>query len=1009
MRKLMNSFASATQPSPLGFARIWTGAPFRPAAQGLLATLIFALGAGHSSAASGILINEVDATGRGRDVLIDADHENEFVELKGSGGQALDGLALVLYNGTGDVSYTAVDLDKFAADPAGYFVVGTYGTFGADLVLSNNSFVNAPFQVGVDGVALVQGDGASFPSGTPGFPAASAICDALVYHVGQPADAALEAGLLLSGQHAVNENASFDNARLVVESMSRLPDGAGNARETTAYQVGVPTPGAANSLAGPALTISEATQYPLPTRLESSGESVVMTVQRSGPTGAPLAVTLINRDRSEIAVSPASLVIPAGAASANFTVTVVDDSWADGHQLAYFAAVADGYTAASGWICVVDDESDPAGAIKVTEVHGKVFGDANGDGAVDDADEFIEVVNTSDAYFDLSGKQIWNNAGLVHTVGANVILPPGGTYLLFGGGANVVEGITAAFATAYVEKSGGSLDIADRGDVIRVMDGASEIAGLEFWPYQGGSSVCAPEGADPVDYETGHLLVPGGVGYYSPGRPVDQSDPPLVITDSIAITFSSPCLSELDFGHLVATATRTGATGQPVTAALSYQNGDEVAAVVQITIPAGASSATFDLAPVRDNIADGDQTVSLSVLAPGYLNSGPFSFTVVDEGSLDLALHASTVIEGAGQTASALTISLPGGQVAPSGGIEIAVTSSNDSALHPASPTATIAEGQSSVAVGLNAATDGGSGVVILTAIAASPDCRAARTGVVAPVVPDTAVTAPDVTQIADPGAGLFLNEIEAVPAAGMAAFVEIKAAPGESLGGLLLAVFDAAGALVSAHDLDGQSASVSGYFVVSAAAIPGVDAGLVAAGLSLPPAGAAALYRADAAQVAALTPDRLIDAIPYGATGAAVNAALAAQVSGGVLSGKAPAPAVAGAFPSLGRTAVPAAAADLREPALWAAQGVATPGFANGADGLSFSFATPCVSELGASQVTVTRSGDTSSAASVSLIFQDVSGALDESEIVPVATASIPAGQASATVSLLGITELVW
>ncbi|MEZ5301924.1 MAG: hypothetical protein R3F11_14945 [Verrucomicrobiales bacterium] len=138
-----------------------------------------------------------------------------------------------------------------------------------------------------------------------------------------------------------------------------------------------------------------------------------------------------------------------------------------------------------------------------------------------------------------------------------------------------------------------------------------------------------------------------------------------------------------------------------------------------------------------------------------------------------------------------------------------------------------------------------------------------------------------------------------------MAAFVEIKAAPGGSLGGLLLAVFDAAGALVSAHDLDRQSASASGYFVVSAAAIPGWTPGWSPPGCRCRPPGGRPLPGGCRAG-RRVDPDRLIDAIPYGATGASGECGTRRAGLGRVLSGKGSAPAVAGAFPSLGRTAVP-------------------------------------------------------------------------------------------------------
>ena len=64
-----------------------------------------------------MLINEVDADNPGNDSA-------EFIELYdgGEGNVALDGLSVVLFNGSDDQSYTpAFDLDGFTTDADGYF------------------------------------------------------------------------------------------------------------------------------------------------------------------------------------------------------------------------------------------------------------------------------------------------------------------------------------------------------------------------------------------------------------------------------------------------------------------------------------------------------------------------------------------------------------------------------------------------------------------------------------------------------------------------------------------------------------------------------------------------------------------------------------------------------------------------------------------------------------------------------------------------------------------------
>jgi uncharacterized delta-60 repeat protein len=64
---------------------------------------------------------------------------------------------------------------------------------------------------------------------------------------------------------------------------------------------------------------------------EDGSQTAVGTVSRTGDLAASLVVTLISTDTSEATV-PASVTIPAGMSSAQFTVTAVDDAILDGSQ-----------------------------------------------------------------------------------------------------------------------------------------------------------------------------------------------------------------------------------------------------------------------------------------------------------------------------------------------------------------------------------------------------------------------------------------------------------------------------------------------------------------------------------------------------------------------------------------------------------------------------------------------------------------------------------------------------
>lgn len=178
---------------------------------------------GDGGMTSNIVINEVDADTPGTDSA-------EFVELfdGGAGNTSLNGLVAVFYNGNGDSSYAAFDLDGFSTDSNGFFVLGNEGVANVDLTFSNNGLQN-----GADAVAIYQGDASDFPNGTA--VTTDNLVDAIVYDTNDEDDSELLSGLEQDTQFNEGENGDKDN-----QSNSRVLDGTGS------FVAQVPTPGAAN-------------------------------------------------------------------------------------------------------------------------------------------------------------------------------------------------------------------------------------------------------------------------------------------------------------------------------------------------------------------------------------------------------------------------------------------------------------------------------------------------------------------------------------------------------------------------------------------------------------------------------------------------------------------------------------------------------------------------------------------------------------------------------------------
>jgi len=180
---------------------------------------------------SPIVINEVDADTKGSDTL-------EFIELYdgGLGNTSLDGLVVVLYNGSDSQSYnTAFSLNGFTTNNEGFFVLGNDAVLPKPaLVINNNSLQN-----GADAVAIYLASAEDFPNDTP--VTGKSLIDAVVYDTSD-SDAQTLINTLTPEQAQINEHGAGNKDG---HSISRVPDG-GKAIITTNYLAQTSTPGVSN-------------------------------------------------------------------------------------------------------------------------------------------------------------------------------------------------------------------------------------------------------------------------------------------------------------------------------------------------------------------------------------------------------------------------------------------------------------------------------------------------------------------------------------------------------------------------------------------------------------------------------------------------------------------------------------------------------------------------------------------------------------------------------------------
>lgn len=259
------------------------------------------------SMAQNVVINEVDSDTPSTDT-------KEFIELKtASPNMSLDTYVLVLFNGGGEVSYKAYDLDGYSSDQNGLFVLGSSTLSPVpDYTVSNGFLQNGP-----DAVAIYQDNASTFPAGTA--PTTTNLVDAFVYGTNDADDVELLNALGEATQYDEDAAGDKDN-----HSLQRLANGTYEAKEST--------PGALNEGGGsllPTLTISSDKL----TYSEGEVVNLIFTVSENVSSDLVLNYTLVNDNFLVNDYNGAlSVTIVAGTSSNSTSLVLVDDDLVEGTE-----------------------------------------------------------------------------------------------------------------------------------------------------------------------------------------------------------------------------------------------------------------------------------------------------------------------------------------------------------------------------------------------------------------------------------------------------------------------------------------------------------------------------------------------------------------------------------------------------------------------------------------------------------------------------------------------------
>ncbi|MDN3492716.1 endonuclease [Winogradskyella bathintestinalis] len=278
-------------------------------------TFIFCLLISGFSWSQVLIINELDADTPSTDT-------EEFIELKSqSPNFATDGFILVFFNGSssgGDKSYFVYDLNGLVTDINGLLVIGSTNVSPFPQALIPESVM----QNGADAVGIYQASVEDFPEET--IATQNNLIDALVYGTNDSTDTGLLALLGQSIQY--NDNGTNANPKSIQRFVNEF--------NVATYSAETPTPRRENDGSGIAIN-------PISISVDQIeyGEDVVFEINFTSETTLTsdlnFNISLNNFGfNSSDFIGNTNLTILAGENSTNTTITLIDDSFDEGDEVA---------------------------------------------------------------------------------------------------------------------------------------------------------------------------------------------------------------------------------------------------------------------------------------------------------------------------------------------------------------------------------------------------------------------------------------------------------------------------------------------------------------------------------------------------------------------------------------------------------------------------------------------------------------------------------------------------
>lgn len=376
------------------------------------------------------------------------------------------------------------------------------------------------------------------------------------------------------------------------------------------------------SAGGP--TIDLTTTAPSIAENSTDADLIQVSLVDASSLSFPLIVTLSASPTGEVNLdgSADSTALSFTSATDTFDVSVeaLDDSIFAADLSVSVTATGPGLTAGSSSFVVTDDETVSSGDIVITEIM------QNPDAVDDSLGEWFEIYNAAAIAIDLNGWTIGTENHVIDNGGPLVIAA--GQYLVFG-----INSDTPTNGGVTVDYEYSSVTLANGSDTLTLSDpSASEIDRVEW---DNGASFPDPDGASmalaspALDNNVGSNWFTSSTAYGDGdlGSPGAANPTP----DSLALSLSSSTFSEsAGFDVSTLTITRTDTTGDLDVTVISSDSSEAQVQLTTVTILDGDTDETVNIDAIDDLWPDGDQSVTITASAPGFIDS-QIPLTVQDD------------------------------------------------------------------------------------------------------------------------------------------------------------------------------------------------------------------------------------------------------------------------------------------------------------------------------------------------------------------------------------------